>query len=337
MSRKATLQDIAAAAGVSIQTVSRVMNDKPDVAKETRQRVLEAAAQWGYSSPSARGSLPTSPKILGLVSSTITDPNIARVLAGAEREARSQGYLFLLTILEWNSQQVLDTCDALAERDVQGILLLTPSACMDRERGSNIILPIVSMEYPLQAQKSINVELDNIDGAYQAVKHLIDLGHVRIGMISGPLNWCFAQDRTEGAQRAMAQSGRSLAPSWIQVCPGWHREDGYRAACILLDRHPNLSALFCHNDDMAFGAYRALAERGRRIPQDVSVIGFDNVPMCEFMLPQLTSVGYPRTRLGTLLAQLLINSIEQNSNVPSNMKIKVELTFRDSTAGATET
>ena len=193
------------------------------------------------------------------------------------------------------------------------------------------------MEYPVQAQQSINVELDNIDGAYQAIKHLTDLGHVRIGVISGPLNWCFAHDRNEGARRAMTEIGRSLDPSWVQVCSNWDLGEGYKAACILLDRHPDITALFCHNDNMACGAYRALAERGRRIPHDISVIGFDNIPLCEYVLPHLTSVGYPRTRLGTLLAQLLINSIEQSSKVPTNMKIQVELTRRDSTARAPET
>ena len=143
MDKKITLQDIAAVTGVSIQTVSRVMNDKPDVARETRQRVLEAATQLGYPSPFTRGAVTASTNILGLVSSSVSDPNIAQVLAGAEREARSRGYLFLLTLLKWNSQQVLDTCDLLVERDVQGIYGWRPELryhttnCLDGVSGTS--------------------------------------------------------------------------------------------------------------------------------------------------------------------------------------------------------
>lgn len=331
MPKSVTLRDVAQAADVSAQTVSRVINDKPNVAEETRQRVWQAIGQLGYRPNTvARALASRRSYALGVISYAVYDDFFAGVVMAAEREARTRGYVCILTFVEQDPESLLFMYNLLLERQVDGIMLLAPHPAL--KRPTEFSVPVITMTCPIRHENVINVDVDNVDGAYQAVRHLVELGHRRIGMITGPRGWKAVDDRSAGARRAMAEIGQPEWGSWIETSVGWDIQSGYKAACTLLSRHPNLSALFCQNDPMALGAYRALHEQGRRIPEDVSIVGYDDLPLCQYTTPELTSVRQPSIGLGELLAQLLIGAVERGTSAQNDLLIRTELIVRSSTA-----
>ena len=333
MPRPATLQDIADAVGVSAQTVSRVVNHKPDVSEETRRRVWEAARRLGYRPNTlARGLASRRSYALGVVGWAAYDQFLSEVVMAAEREARARGYVCVLTFVEDEPHSLLFMYNLLLERQVDGIMLLAPHPCL--ERPTDFPVPVVTMTCPIRDESVINVDVDNVDGAHQAVHHLTELGHRRIGVVTGPQGWKAVIDRTNGARRALAEAGQLGRDSWFEASAGWDMHSGYQAAKRLLDRHPDISALFCQNDSMALGAYRALHERGLAIPDDVSVVGYDDTSVCMYSVPELTTVRQPSTDLGELLAQLLIDAVERGTGANNDLLIRTELVVRSSTAPA---
>ena len=329
--KQVTIQDVAAAAGVSAQTVSRVINQKPDVAEETRKRVMQAVRQLGYRPNSVARSLVSSRTYtLGVISSLLSDPFRAEVVRGAEREARRRGYVCIITFGDGTSETVRRMCHLLEERQVDGLLLLTPSSVP--HDTIDIRLPAVALAFPVLNGMAINVDVDNIDGGYQAVTHLTNLGHRRIGVVAGPSGWKAAADRTEGARRALAAVGLSLDTCCVEVAEDWTLEAGYTAAGALMERHPDTTALFCHNDLLAIGAFRLLREHGLSVPHDVSVIGYDDMSICLYTSPSLSSVRQPRETLGQLLVQLLIDAIEQQTHSGQDVQVRAEVVPRESTA-----
>jgi len=333
--KRVTLRDVAAATRVSSQTVSRVVNGKPEVADETRRRVWDAIRRLGYRPNTVARSLASHRTYsLGLITWSVSDFYRAEVIMGAQREAHERGYLFLLTVSEGDRESLHRLCHLMLERQVDGLLLLAPAALppehLDCEQ------PIVSLAYPVDGPQAINVDVDNVDGAYQAVSHLAELGHRRIGVISGPAGWKATAERTEGARRVLAEYGETLDGRWVALADDWTLEAGYEATCRFLDDGLAPTALFCHNDWLAFGAYRALYERGLRIPRDVSVVGYDDLPMCLYTTPSLTSVSQPRAGLGELLARLLIDAVEHGARGQHEVGVKASLVIRESTAPVSE-
>jgi|YNPNPStandDraft_1061719.scaffolds.fasta_scaffold54230_2 DNA-binding LacI/PurR family transcriptional regulator len=333
MAKQVTIQDVAAEAGVSLQTVSRVINGKPDVAEETRKRVWQVARRLGYRPSSiARSLVLRRTYTLGLITCPINDQFRAEVITGAEREARARGYVFVLAITDGNPDDVPLMYNLMMERQVDGLLLFAPS--VSPQESLAFELPVVSLAYRLESERAINVDVDNVDGAYQAVHYLTSLGHRRVGIVAGPAGWHAATDRTEGARRALAEVGQPLDNSYIEVAGDWTLEAGYSAARALLARHADCTALFCHSDWIALGAYRALRELGQRIPEDVSVVGYDDLPICDYVSPPLASVRQPRAALGELLAQLLVGAVERGMSARQDVLVRAEFVPRGSIAPA---
>jgi LacI family transcriptional regulator len=333
MAKHVTLRDVAAASGVSAQTVSRVINNRPDVADETRQHVWRVARQLGYRTNTLARSLASRRSYaLGVISYAVPDTFFGDVVMAAEREARAHGYVCILTFVEDGPDSLIFMYNLMLERQVDGIVLLAPHPNL--ERPTEFPVPVITMTCPIRNENVINVDIDNVGGAYQAVHHLVELGHRRIGIITGPVGWKAVADRTEGARRALAEIGCLECDQWIEVSAAWDVNAGYRAACSLLSRQRELSALFCQNDAMALGAYRALHERGLRVPDDVSVVGYDDTPVCLYTVPELTTVRQPSTEIGELLAHLLIGAIERGTVSQNDLLMKTELVIRSSTAPA---
>jgi DNA-binding LacI/PurR family transcriptional regulator len=331
MLRQVTLQDVATAAGVSMQTVSRVVNHRPDVAEETRLRVWQVIRELGYRpNRLARSLVAQRSHLLGIISLPLNDFFRTQVITATEREVRAHGYACLLSFTEEDLSDLPLLIEQMMERQVDGILLITPKT-LDLPLPP-FSVPCISAAHPVQDEKVINVDIDNVDGAYQAMAHLIALGHRNIGLLAGPLDWKATQDRLEGARLALAEVGKTLDPSCIEASADWSLDAGYRAAHLLLERLPDLTAFCCHNDWLALGAYRALSERHLRVPEDVSVIGYDDLPVCLYANPCITSVHQPMDGFGELLGQLLVNAIERGNTTPSSMLIKTELVIRESTA-----
>ena len=324
-----TLHDVATASGVSAQTVSRVVNQRPDVSDVTRAHVWEMIRRLGYRpNVLARGLVSQRSHVLGIITLPLNDYFRAEIITGLEKQARAMGYACQMSFTSDNASDLSELIDAMLARQVEGIVILTPKRFADPALFVDV--PIVTVAHKLDNPRTINVDVDNVDGAYQAIHHLLSIGHRAIGQIVGPGEWTPASDRIEGARRAMAEHNLSLSSRSIVECREWSFQCGYEAARDLLAKSPEITALFCHNDWMAVGAYRALREANRHIPNDVSVIGYDDLPICQFLDPPLASVCQPSQGLGQLVAQLVINAIARAEPFRQDMLVPAELIVRGS-------
>jgi DNA-binding LacI/PurR family transcriptional regulator len=324
-----TLQHVAAASGVSAQTVSRVINQRPDVSEETRVRVWEEIRRLGYKPNTlARGLVSQRSSSLGIITLPLNDFFRAEIITGLEQQARSMGYACQISYTTDNASDLSELVDSMLGRQVDGLVILTPRRFTSPEL--HIDIPLVTLAHKLDNQRAINVDVDNVDGAYQAMLYLLSLGHRAIGQIAGPSDWIPASDRLEGARRALAEHRMEPIAGYIVNCPAWSFQGGYDAARHLLTTSPEITALFCHTDWMAAGAYRALRELNLRVPDDVSVIGYDDLPICQYLDPPLASVRQPSQGLGQLLAQLVVTAIERKEFSSQEMLVPAALVVRAS-------
>ena len=282
----------------------------------------------------ARGLVSQRSQLLGIISLPLNDPFRPELISAVEKEARASGYACLLGFMQEDMEDLPILIEQMLEHQVDGILLV--SGRILPQPRIRLSVPCVTLSFPIQDDLVVNVDVDNVNGSYKAVCHLIGLGHRAIGIVGGPEHWQAAQDRLEGGRRALVEIGQSLPESWVERSLDWSMDSGYLSTLALLDRHPELTALFCHSDWLAAGAYRALSERGLTIPGHVSVIGYDDLMLCAYMNPALTSVHQPIGGIGELLVQMLITAIERGRSTSSTMLVKTELVVRASTAALSE-
>jgi DNA-binding LacI/PurR family transcriptional regulator len=311
--KRPTIRDVAAASGVSYQTVSRVINDSSQVAAETRRRVLDVIEDLGYQpSAVARGLASRRTRTLGLIAQDFTDYYFTQVIVGAEAEARRHGYYFILGSTERNPDDEPEYLRLLTEREVDGILFARPSTEGDAQHVRWLIdrhTPLVTTSYSIPGQALMVVDIDNVDGGRQAGEYLIEAGHEDIAMIAGPAHWKSVQSRTQGFIRALEAAGLQHNPTRTER-GDWSYESGYWAIRRLMEKDPRVTAIFAHNDRMAIGAMRALREAGREIPADVALVGYDDTPSAAYAYPPLTTIHQPMQDVGRLAAQLLLRMIE---------------------------
>lgn len=332
---RVNIRRVAHEAGVSPQTVSRVLNNRPDVALETRQRVQEVIAQLGYRpSALARGLSSRRTRTLGLITADFSDYFFTQVIAGAEAEARQYGYRFMLGSTERNPQDEPEYIRLLTEHHVDGILFARPSTEPDNRHLVDLLrdgVPVVTTAYHIPGEALTVIDVDNVDGGQQATRCLLDRGHRRIAMISGPATWKSVHDRTRGYIMALEAAGVPFVPELFAEAD-WSFHGGYQAAQKLLARGQPFSALFSHNDQMAIGALRALREAGRRAPEDVSVVGYDDIPAAEYCEPPLTTIRQPMREVGAVATRLLIQAVEKPGAPQGEILLKTELVMRGSCA-----
>jgi len=331
--KRVTIRDVAAAAGVSYQTVSRVLNDKPDVAEETRRRVCQVIEELAYQpSAVARSLVSKRTRTLGLITADFNDYFFTQVIVGAEAEARRRDYFLILGSTERNPSDEPEYLRLLTEREVDGILFARPSTEDDSQHLLSLIregVPLVTTAYHVPGEKLMVVDIDNIDGGMQAANCLIEGGHRRIGMIAGPPTWKCVKDRTHGFKLALERAGMAFFPSLIEY-GDWFHESSYRAMGRLLAKAPHITALFAQNDRMAIGAMRALREAGRTIPDDVAIVGYDDIPAAAYCYPPLTTVHQPMAEVGRLATRLLIQTIENPDTEKREISLKAKLIRRGS-------
>jgi DNA-binding LacI/PurR family transcriptional regulator len=329
MARRTTIYDVAALSGVSAQTVSRVVNDKPHVADDTRERVKRAIAELGYRpNRTAPGLATQRTHKLGIIASSPDSLFNADIIFAAAHWAHSQGYMVCLSVVDTPHGDVTRTVSHLIENQVEGILVMHLHSV---ELSADIPVPCVSATQPFPGEHSLVVGYDYIDGACQAIGHLLDLGHRHIGVLGVPGIWYVADRYAEGVRRAMAQRGLDTDSIRFEAASDTNGQGGYDGCFGLLRRHPNLTAIFCESDALAIGACRALREMGKRVPGDVSVIGFYDRPLSSYVRPSLTTVRMPREELGELLARLLIDAIERGPVSQQRMFVRGKLVVREST------
>jgi DNA-binding LacI/PurR family transcriptional regulator len=327
------MTDVAKLAGVSHQTVSRVINGSPQVRPATRERVLAAMAELDYRpNPAARALVTGRSQTLGVVSFDTTLYGPASTLYGIERAAHDAGYFIMTVSLEaLDRESVLSAVDRLRQQGVDGILVIAPlkgagEALVDLPSGP----PLVAVEAgPADALPVVAV--DQIAGAELATRHLLELGHPTVAHIAGPPDFLEAELRIEGWRSALAAAGAEATPV---VAGDWSPRSGYELAQGLLrDGAPN--AIFVANDQMALGALRALHEAGTEIPRQVSVVGFDDIPEAQYFTPPLTTVRQDFAEIGRRSLALMLEMMEADGDgPPSPSLVAPELVLRSSTAPA---
>jgi len=309
--KRATIRDVATRAGVSHQTVSRVINLNPNVAGGTRERVLAAIRELGYvPSPMARGLISNRTHSLGVVADDISDGFFARMVAGAEAEARRRGYYLMIGSVEPDDDE-RGYLRLMLERRVEGLILARPSVPL----APDDLLPARSAGVPLVGVGASAlpgfpvVDVDNHQGGYDATRHLLEHGHDRIATIVGPREWPSAAARLEGYRRALREAGIAEDSALVEYVPDWGLASGQAAAARLLERKVSFTALFAQSDLIALGAMRQLRDARYRVPDDLSLVGYDDLPVADFVEPGLTTVHQPMQEVGALAASLLLDQL----------------------------
>jgi len=324
------MKDVAEIAGVSLQTVSAVVNEKQGITLATRKRVLQAVETLRYRPYSIARSLRTRrTRTIALVISDIANPSFATMASAAERYTDSLGYSLVL----YNTHDDVDreaSCIAVAsERWVDGVLLV---AAQDRVEGIEALdlagIPSVAIDRIPQSYTGPSVTLDNVAAGCLAAEHLLDLGHTKLAHISGPLSLRLARERQEGFRAAVERRG--LIPC-LFVEGSWECDDGYRAMQAILAGATRPTAIFAANDRMAIGATRAMVETGLRVPEDVSVVGLDNIEISAFQNPPLTTVQQSFEDLATLALQLLFDMMAERELTRPQRVLQPRLIVREST------
>jgi DNA-binding LacI/PurR family transcriptional regulator len=332
--RGSVMRDVARLAGVSHQTVSRVLNEHPNVRPETRARVLEAMRALNYRRNLAARTLVTRrSRTLGIIGFETTLFGPASMLYGIEAAARQAGYFVsVATVPNLDRRSVLDAVDRLTQQSVEGIIAIAPkptvtTALLQVPAG----LASVGVGGGATDDDAVpTVRIDNGAGARLATQHLLDLGHPTVHHVAGPIDWPEAYERIEGWRRTLYDAGAVVPP----VAPGaWTARSGYEQGMVLA-RDPSVTAIFCGNDQIALGVLRALHEAGRRVPEQVSVVGFDDTPDAEYFLPPLTTVRQDFAELGRRSLRVLLDQIDRQGRgrSPDHVVLAPELVVRASTA-----
>lgn len=309
-----TINQVARQAGVSAQTVSRVINDRPDVAPQTRKRVQETIALLGYRPNAiARSLIHRRSHTLGVVATGLDYYGPSRALMGIEKETRARGYSLLLDLqYHPETENVEQLLNRLLSRQVDGILWAVSEIGNNRlwleQNPPNLPVPMVFLTMQPRL-KWVTVSIDNLAGGFLATRHLIEQGYRKIGIVLGPLDWWEVRQRKLGWQEALAETGLSYAEH--QAAQGdWSSPSGEQAFLRLVDQYPEMDAVFACNDQMALGVLKAARMLGRRVPEDLAIVGFDNIPESAYYWPALTTIEQPLIELGSLAVSKLNQMIE---------------------------
>ena len=304
-----TIRDVARRAGVSLQTISRVLNGKAEVSPETRERILHVIRELDYRpSTQARGLATRKTYALALVIPDISNPFFADVTRGVEDEARARGYNVFLLSSDEDPAKELD-CAALARQyRADGIILCSPR--LD-EAGLRQLVSrlgsVVLVNREIEGEPVPCVLVDNARGGYEATRHLLALGHRRIGIIVGPTRTVSGRQRFVGYQRALGEYGVDVDPAL--VAPGLPRVDSLERVVVgMLGQPRPPTAIFAYNDLVAAMAVAECIGRGLRVPDDISVVGFDGVQLASLVNPPLTTLEIPRHELGRSAVRMLLRS-----------------------------
>ncbi len=327
-----TIYDVARSAGVSTSTVSHVLNGTRHVSEDTKVRVHQAMAQLRYRPNSlARGLVRQETQTLALIVADNANPFFAELARGMEDHGFVAGYNVILCNSDRSAEKELAYLDMLIAKRVDGLVYTTMSTHLEQLR------PLLDNKIPLVLfEREFNgidaLLLDNVHGGFTATQHLLQLGHRRIACICGPDAKTRSHARIRGYEQALAAAGVEVDPELIQA-GDWTCESGQKCAQQLFDLPAPPTAIFACNDLMAIGALTLLRERGIQVPEQVSVIGFDNIGFSAFTAPPLTTLAMPVTEIGQRLAQLLLGRISgQLPPEPQRVVMRGEIVLRGSTA-----
>jgi len=325
-----TIRDVAREAGVSHQTVSRVINGKEDVLPETRSLVENAIEKLGYHpSAIARSMASGETRTLACISPNLIDFTFASVIEGAENEARRHGY-FILSASAADTEDFRDLIEELvSHRRVDGLIVINPYID-NRYRFIPKDFPQVFVGSRSHDNLISSVSLNGEKVGYEATKHLISLGHERIAMITGPLKEDCSQDRVMGYRHAMMEAGIAVDESMI-IEGDWAATSGQEAFHLFIKRRCVPSAVFSHNDRMALGVLSAAREANLIIPSQLAVIGVDDMPLSSYFDPPLSTMRQDMPRIGREATKILMKILQKKKSTTRVVQLNAQLITRQST------
>lgn len=329
----ANMKDIARLAGVSLGTVSHVLNDSAGVREPVRQRVLKAVQEAGYQpSQLARALRRDKANMIGMIIPDITNPFFPAVVRGAEDVAFTNGFRLILCNTDNDHSKELVHLNELRTYLPAGLIVipsnfsdLTAQAESYRRAGTGV----VCIDRLPKNWSGDSVTADNEAGAYNAARCLLQRGHTKLAVITGPLHLTNAKERLGGFKRAVREATLSLSPEYIQES-SFDKAGGHSKALVLLRLIPRPTAIFAGNDMIALGALLAIREVGLRCPEDVSLIGFDDLDLAETTNPSLSSVSQSGYQLGTTAARILLERLEGDKSPAKHLVLETTMKLRHS-------
>ncbi len=338
---RTTITDVATEAGVHPSTVSRVLNDHATAsakwgafAPETRQRVLAAADRLGYRPSAIARSLRLQRTLtLGMLVPDIRNPFFSSIIKGAEDAALERGYNIILCNSNDEPQREATYLRVLRERQVDGLLIASSQMADDTIAGlREEAFPFVLLNRATRSTEDLAVVVDNHAAAVEVVGHLAALGHRRVGHIAGPQNTTTGVDRREGYRAGVLAYGLDDEPQLVIEADAFSEEAGQQALRIMLAGPARPTAVFAANDLIAIGMLQRLREIGAHVPGDLSIVGFNDIPLAGLLEPALTTVRVPQLAMGVAGAHLLIDRLEGRPIAEVRLTMPTELVLRASTA-----
>jgi LacI family transcriptional regulator len=333
--RRATLAAVAAKAGVSLPTVSKVVNGRPDVAPETRARVERLLGEFNYHRPGARRGQRRGRRsgLIDLIFNGLDSPWAVEILRGVEDWCASHATGAAVSAVRHGSARPASWTSALASHDTEGVILVTSELTtpqLEQLRGDGIPLVVVD-PVNLPDPDLPSVGTTNWAGGLAATDHLTSLGHTRIGAIAGPPEYLCSRARLDGYRSGLDRARVPYRPELIRHGDFQH-EGGFLRGSELLDLPEPPTAIFAGSDQQALGVYEAARQHGLRVPQDLSIVGFDDLPVARWISPPLTTVRQPLTEMGHTAAAMLGDLIESKPLPTRRVELSTELIVRESTA-----
>ena len=329
--RRTTLAAIAAEAGVSLPTVSKVVNGRRDVAPATRARVEQLLHQHNYSRGGMRRHRRSG--LVDLVFNGLDSPWAVEILRGVEEWGSANSTGVAVSAVRHGDARPTSWTGTLASHDTDGVILVTSeltNSQLGQLRSAGIPLVVIDPVNPPPPEIP-SVGATNWAGGLSATEHLIGLGHRRIGTIAGPGDYLCSRARVDGYRSALERDDVSFDPALVRH-GDFHHEGGFARGGELLDLADRPTAIFAGSDQQAFGVYEAARQRGLRVPEDLSVVGFDDLPVTRWASPPLTTVCQPLSEMGRTAAQMLGDLVDGGTLRASRIELSTELIVRESTA-----
>lgn len=327
-----TLKDIAIRAEVSVNTVSRALKNKPDINDKTKKRIIEIAERLGYTPNALAKSLRSKKsKTIGVVIADISSPFYSNVVKGIEDRAEEKGYSIILSNTDEQYEKEEAAVRVLLEKRVDG-LLITPVQEKNRDilNLKEKMIPFVLVGRHFDDLQTNYIAIDDVTGGFLATEHLIKKGHGRILYINGPLHISPAWERLAGYKKALLEYGIGYDQKLVKGNTT-EMEEAYKLTKKILSEELNFTAIFAFSDVLALGAMHALSEAKLKIPDDIAVVGYDDIEFARVAYPPLTTVRIPRYQLGREVINLLVDEIiEKSSGKLCQKTIKPELVIRES-------
>jgi DNA-binding LacI/PurR family transcriptional regulator len=327
---KPTIRDVARLAGVSHQTVSRVINESEGVLPDTRVQVETAIAELGFRpNANARSMAKGRTHTLACISPNLTDFTFASIIEGAEQEARRHGYFLLSSSAEDPETFCALRDELIGQSRVDGLIIINPYSDSRHEFVPKNF-PIIFVGARSRHENICSVSLDDEKAAYDATRHLISLGNRKIAMITGPMIEDCSYDRSIGYQRALKEAGIPVDPTLI-IEGDWSASSGQDALFLLKEHDQIPSAVFAQNDRMALGVLHAASEMGLGVPEQLAVIGVDDMPLASYFDPPLTTMHQDMPLIGQEATRMLVKSIDKSIDNCIQTKLPAQLIIRRST------